>query len=132
MTLHGTSEACPYTPLGLALRAARDRRGLSRADLGRRLGFPRNRLVSVERGLLDLPVRHLLAILDALDPTTPERDELVDAWVRLTRVFTFLPTNPEIARAMGVLAVHGEELTPAALREIVDVARPRRQGRMAS
>lgn len=132
MILPDAAEACPFTPLGMTLRALRDRRGMTQADLTRALNWPKNRLVSVERGAMDLSVRNLLDLVEAIEATTAEQDELIEAWSRSTCVFSFLPTNPAVAKAMGILAIHGHDLTPAALAEIIEVARPRRQGRTAS
>lgn len=54
-------------PLTDALKAARDKKGLSQRALGSKIGVPQGRLSKIENAAIDLQTSNLLEIARALD-----------------------------------------------------------------
>lgn len=58
-----------YRDLGVAIRSAREQRGETQEALAERLGFHRNYLINMERGIASLPITRLFRVLNLLGIT---------------------------------------------------------------
>lgn len=56
-----------YAAIGAAVRAARERAGLTQEELGRRVGLTRTSITNIERGRQQIQVHTLYALAEALE-----------------------------------------------------------------
>lgn len=58
-----------YRDLGVVIREAREASGATQEELAERLGFHRNYLIGMERGLASTPITRLFRVLNLLGIT---------------------------------------------------------------
>ena len=58
---------CAVEPIASVLKAARERKGLSQRELGRRVGLPQSHISKIESAAVDLQTSSLIEIARTLD-----------------------------------------------------------------